>query len=457
MVKVMSKLFLPVATAAMFSLLPSVAAADLLQSTHYSLNTSVGSSFGGAPSSTDYALTDSGGQAANDAGQSQSYLLGTGFTRQLPQSLELTVLPSGTYAYWPFDTGSGSVAYDMSPNADNGTLQNSPAWTTGIINGAVTLNGSSQYMTTANQVSGPNTFTTEFWFKSTSSSGGYLMGFGSAASGASSSLDRLVYMQNSGQLTFAVKPSSSYDTITTTADYNDGSWHHVAASLGSNGMVFYVDGVKQGTNSSVTTGGSYSGYWRMGYDNLAGLPSAPSSNYIAGSICEARVYNRQLTDSEVNDDYTAGFNGLDNGFTLPNITPGTSQTYAVDAVIQTDAPAYDLYMQEPSPLARTGGGATFPAITGTIASPIPWVEGTTKGFGFTLTAGYGLESSWGTSPGYKYAAVPSLSTVYHARPGTSPLDGAAETTTVQYRADATSSQEQGTYTTTIIYTATMIP
>ncbi|HEV2354770.1 MAG TPA: hypothetical protein VGR89_11030, partial [Puia sp.] len=223
------------------------------------------------------------------------------------------------------------------------------------------------------------------------------------------------------------------------------------------GMKLYVDGVPQGKNTGTTTGGSYSGYWRMGYDGLSGLPSAPTSNYLAASICETRVYSRQLSDSEVQNDHTAGFNGLNNAFTLPQINPGTSQTYSVDAIVQTDAPAYDLYMQEPSPLARVGGGATFPGITGSISSPIPWVEGTTKGLGFTLTAGYSLESSWGTNPSYNYAAVPSSMTLYHTRPGTQALDGTPEKTTTQYRADAGSTQAQGTYSTTIVYTATMVP
>ena len=359
MLQVMWKTYLVLVLSLAALLLPVPTFAEILSSTHFQLNTNTGSNFGGAPGSSHYALTDAGGQAANDAGSSQSYMLGTGFIHQLPQSLELTVLPSGTYAYWPFDTGTGSVAYDMSPNSDNGSLVGSPSWTTGIISNAVTLDGSSQYMTTPNQVTGPNTFTIEFWFKSTSSTGGYLMGLGSAASGASSSLDRLVYMQNSGQLTFAVKPSS-YSTLTTSASYNDGSWHHVAASLGSAGMEFYVDGVKQGSNNSVTTGGSYNGYWRMGYDNLSGLPSAPTSNYVAASICEARVYSRQLSDGEVADDHTAGFNGLNNAFTLPNITPGHSQTYSADAVVQTDAPAYDLYMQAPSPLTKNRWWRHFP-------------------------------------------------------------------------------------------------
>ena len=428
-----------------------------MTSTDYSLDSNIGTSFGGTPSSSDYALTDTGGQSAAAAGSSQSYMLASGFIGDLPQSIELSVLPSGTYAYWPFDSGTGTVAYDMSTNSDNGTLINAPSWTTGEVGDAITLDGSTQYMATSNSLSGPNTFTAEFWFKSTSSTGGELLGFGNNQTGASTTLDRVVYLTNAGNVDFGVNPSGTDQVISSPSGYNDGSWHYVSVALSSAGMQLYVDGTLQAHNNAVTTAGSYSGYWRMGYDNLSGWPSAPTSNYAAATLDEARIYTRALSAAEVNNDYTAGQNDLNSAFTLPNITPGTSQTYSVSAVVRTDAPAYDLYMQAPSPLTRTGGGATFPSISGTIASPIAWNEGTTKGFGFTLTGGYDLESSWGTSPNYNYAAVPTTATVFHARPGSSPLDGAPETTTIQYRADAATTQDSGTYSTEVIYTATMVP
>lgn len=436
--------------------IPVSASADLLQSSHFRLDPNVGASFGGTGSSAHYALADAGGEAVIGAGSSQSYKLSQGYVSKLPQSIELTVLTSGTYAYWPFDTGTGTQAYDMSTNADDATLVGAPGWATGIVGQSVTLNGTSQYAASSQQVAGPAAFTSEIWFKSTSSSGGYLMGFGDASTGASTTLDRLIYMHDDGTITFGTKPSSIH-SITTASSYNDGSWHHLAASLGSSGLLLYVDGIREGTDAATTTAGSYSGYWRMGYDNLSGWPSAPTSNYLAGSIDEARVYSRQLSDAEVTNDYVAGANALHNAFTLPNITPGQSQTASVDAIVRTNAPAYDLSMQAPTPLTHTDGTTTFPNISGSIASPIPWVEGTTKGFGFTLTGGYGLDAKWGSSPNYNFAAVPSGSAVFHSRPGTSMTDGVPEATTIQYRADAVATQKQGTYTTTIIYTATLKP
>ena len=440
-------------------LLPAGASANLLQSSHFRLDPNVAASFGGGSGSVSYKLTDTGGEAVVGAGASQSYKLGQGYVRQLQHSIQLAVLPSGTYAYWPFDTGTGSVAYYVGANGDDATLIGSPSWTTGMVGKAITLNGSSQYIPTAKQISGPTAFTMEFWFKSTSGSGGELMGFGDAATGASTNLDRLVYLRSDGKLTFGTKPSA-YKTITTASSYNDGSWHYVAASMGSAGLALYIDGVKRAADTATSTAGSYSGYWRFGYDNLAGWPSAPSSNYAAATIDEGRVYSRQIRDAEVTGDYTAGANALESAFTLPNVTPGQSQTYSVDAVVKTDAGGYDLLMQEPKPLTHTDNATTIPGISGSIASPISWVEGTTKGLGFTLSAFTGTDLNFGTPSAYttpngKFAALPSAATVYHSRTGLS--GGSFETTTIQYRADTTQSQKQGTYSTTVVYTATAKP
>ncbi|HVQ44593.1 MAG TPA: LamG domain-containing protein [Candidatus Saccharimonadia bacterium] len=442
------------APAVAMQLLPAAASADLLQSTHFRLDPNVADTFGGATGSASYQLTDAGGEGAVGSGASQSYKLTQGYVSQLAHSLSLSVLPGSTYAYWPLDTGTGTVAYDVGTTADDGTLVAAPSWTTGIVGQGVTLNGSSQYVSTATSVANPTTFTLEVWFKSTSSNGGELMGLGSAQTGSSATVDRVLYLDNAGHIVFGTKPSA-FKTVATASTYTDGSWHHVAATLGATGLLLYVDGLRQGTDASTTTVANFSGYWRLGFDSLAGWPSAPTSNFLAGTIDEARVYTRALSDAEIKNDYTAGANALKGAFTLPNITPGQSQTYSADAVVRTDAAGYDLYMQALTPLTHTDTVTTIPNVSGTIASPAAWTEGTTKGIGFTLTAGTSLEGKWGTSPGYAYAGLPSTATVYHSRTGLTA--GVPELTTIQYRADTTSSQKQGTYSATIVYTATVRP
>jgi hypothetical protein len=443
-----------VVAAAALLLLPQAAFADLMQSSHFRLDPNVAATFGGDTSSQSFKLTATGGETVVGAGGSQSYQLGQGYVRELVHSLTLTVVPSGTYAYWPLDTGSGTVGYDVGANGDDLTLMNTPAWATGMVGQAVTLNGSSQYLASRTQVSAPTAFTLELWFKSTSTSGGYLAGFGDAATGASSTLDRLLYLTNAGNVVFGTKPGTIH-SVTSPAAYNDGSWHHVAASMGTAGLQLYVDGVKVASDAATTTGASYSGYWRFGYDSLTGWPSAPTSNYAAATLDELHVVSRQLRDAEVANDYTAGANALQTAFTLPNVTPGTSQSYAVDAVVRTDAGGYDLYVQRPKPLTHTDGSTTIPDLGASIGAPAAWTEGSTKGFGFTVTGGTSVESKWGTGPSYNYAALPAAATIYHSRTGLT--GGVTDTTTMQYRADTSTSQKNGTYFTQVIYTATMKP
>ncbi len=432
---------------------PAATSADLLQSTHFRLDPNVAGTVGGASGSGSYKLTDSGGEAVVGAGSSQSYRLTQGYIAQLTHSLQLSVLPSGTYAYWPVDTGEGPWVYDVSLTNNKGTLQNNPAWTTGQIGQALILNGTNQYVSTAVTQTNPNTFTLELWFKTTTTQGGRLIGFGDAVTGASTNLDRHLYMTNGGQLIFGTK-DGPIRTISSVSSYNDGNWHHVAATSGTEGLTLVVDGARVATDGTTTTGGNYTGSWRFGYDDLAGWPSAPTSNYFAGTLDEIRIYTRQLSDAEIAADRVAGQNGLRFAHTLPSVTPGSSTTYTADAVVRTDAPGYDLYIQAPQPLTHTNTTTTMPMISATVGSPAVWNETVTKGLGFTVTSGTQIEAKWGTGP-YNYAGVPNVATVYHSRTGQN--GGVAEKTSLQFRADASDTQPSGTYSTTIIYTATLKP
>lgn len=432
---------------------PVGATATTLTTTHYQLDPDVANSFGGSGSSTHYGLVDSGGEAALGFGTSSSYRLGAGYVAQLEDSLQLAVLPSGVIAYYPLDTGVGVQAYDSSMSANTGVMQNSATWTTGQISGAVTLNGSTQYISTTNQLNNPTAFTAELWFKTSTSSGGLLVGFGSAQTGSSANLDRQVYMTNSGQLIFGTNPGTK-QTATSASSYNNGAWHHLAATFGAAGMKLYVDGAQVATNAN-TTAQNMTGYWRFGYDNLAAWTSPPTSNYFAGTLDEAKIYNRQLSANEVLNEYNAGAAGIVSAQTIPQISAGASQTSLTDVIVRTDAPGYNLAVNQDHDLTHTDAVTTIPAIGPAIASPALWNEGTTTGLGFSLTAGTSLDPKWGSNPNYKYAAVPGAATTFHSRTGYTA--GAPEVTTMQFRLDVSPAQKSGKYSNTVTLSATVIP
>ncbi|MCQ6958253.1 DUF2341 domain-containing protein [Mucilaginibacter aquariorum] len=191
-------------------------------------------------------------------------------------------------------------ASDISGNLNTGTLQASPTATTdrfGTANSAYSFNGSTQYVTTTKQYVNPTAYSISLWFNTTVA-GGKLIGFGNQQTGQSGQYDRHIYMNNSGQLYFGLY-NGAVQTINTTRAYNDGLWHHVVVTVGAAGSIMYVDNALQAQNAAITTGQAFTGYWRIGYDNVNGWTSQPTNYFFTGKIDDIAIYDRQLTAAEV--------------------------------------------------------------------------------------------------------------------------------------------------------------
>ncbi|MBK8756846.1 MAG: PKD domain-containing protein [Actinomycetales bacterium] len=224
------------------------------------------------------------------------------------------VTASNPTIYWRLDEATGRMVIDTTANGNYGTYSsggvtyNQPGAVAG--SNGVTLNGTSGWLGGQTAFVNPTVYTEEIWFKSTSIKGGRLMGFGNAATGTSTSNDRVLFLTNTGKIVFGTYTGVE-NRITTDASYNNGAWHHVVATQGAAGMQLYVDGILVGTNPQ-TAAQNFTGYWRVGYD----VPwSGATSGYLAGSVDEAAVYLRELPASEIRAHYVAG------GGVLPNILP----------------------------------------------------------------------------------------------------------------------------------------
>ena len=188
---------------------------------------------------------------------------------------------SGTYV--------GGVTFDVAGPACNSASR------------AVLLNGSSGFVATPTiSVSSPSPFSTQLWFNTTTTRGGYLIGFGNGTNGdTSSTKDRLVYMTDAGTLKFGVY-NGTPNTVTSGGRYNDGTWHLVTATFSrSTGTRLYVDGALVAGNSSYNVAETNTGSFRAGYDSLSGWPEEPSSHYFAGSIAHMGVFTTALSAAEV--------------------------------------------------------------------------------------------------------------------------------------------------------------
>lgn len=221
------------------------------------------------------------------------------------------------YLYYKFDETSGTTATDSSgnsrPGVYNGTITESVTPAACVLetaNTAVTLNGTTGYVGRSTSLSAPNTFTLEVWFKTATTTGGKLMGFGSLATGASTtaSIDRHMYLTNAGKVVFGVHPSAGIVTVISPLSYNDNTWHQATATLSTAGLNLYLDGSVVATSTAATTGHAQTAFLRIGYDTIgASWPNNPTSAFLAATIDDAAFYNTTaLTATTIANHYLAG-------------------------------------------------------------------------------------------------------------------------------------------------------
>ena len=231
-----------------------------------------------------------------------------------PTSWASAVAQSGPVLWWRLGEAPGATGAADSTSRTSGALYAGGVTlgTTGAVAGdtntAATLDGSTGYVTSRLATPDPEALTASIWFRTTTTSGGRLFGFGNQQTGASSNYDRHLYMTNSGQLTWGVW-NGYLRLATSTRSYNDGAWHQAVATIGPAGMALYVDGAVVGTNPAITQAQQFIGYWRVGYDNLNGWPGAPSSYAFGGAVDEFAVYQYPMSAVQVAQLYASGAPG----------------------------------------------------------------------------------------------------------------------------------------------------
>lgn len=206
---------------------------------------------------------------------------------------------SGLTGYWSFDEGKGLKAADRSGSGNTGTLQNGPAWTSGIRGKALQFSSAGSTGVVVNNPFSANDFTISLWMKPTLIDGSY-HGFIGRNQGAGGWTYRApgMWVEGSGGLHY-----DSYDTGG--VRYSDilpnffaqNQW--VQATWIKNGASYLI--YKNGA-LVYSTSTAPSALYRSGTDYFIGQVD----NYFQGILDEVRVYNRALSAAEVSALYQAG-------------------------------------------------------------------------------------------------------------------------------------------------------
>jgi PKD repeat protein len=231
---------------------------------------------------------------------------------------------------------------DAGPDARNGVYTNNTGITfatAGALKNStdtsISTNGSSSsgFLSSPSTGTAPSAFSVEVWFKTTSTQGGRLIGYGSSQTGSSSNYDRMIYLQNTGQLVFGAYTGVEQKVQSpASTPYNNGEWHMAVATMSpADGMKLYVDGVLVGSNPNGVAQ-NYVGYWRVGPDNVW---EGASSKYLNGSLDEAAVFTSVLTPEQIAAQYTAGATVIGNPTNNPPTAAFTSSV--TNATVRFDA------------------------------------------------------------------------------------------------------------------------
>jgi len=216
------------------------------------------------------------------------------------------VKSDGARDYWRLDDpSSGTSITDWAGSADLTRASGLGLGATGAIGSdkAASVNATISASAASNNgfVRAPQAFSVEAWFKTGSTSGGQVVGFGDVPTGNSYRHDRQVYLNSSGKLVYDIDQNGTIRSVTSSASYNNNAWHHVVATMSSAGIVLYVDGARVASSSSVTSGRDYGGYWRVGADTLPG----GTNRYLSGTIDDVAVYPAALSATQVKNHFTA--------------------------------------------------------------------------------------------------------------------------------------------------------
>ncbi|UCC22514.1 MAG: hypothetical protein JSW23_00105 [Planctomycetota bacterium] len=207
-------------------------------------------------------------------------------------------------AYWRFEEGSGTTAYDWVSDND-GTLTNGPVWTGGQVGGALEFDGDNDYVElgtiggTDDLALADSSFTICAWIKPDLTGDGWQR-----------IVDKSDGTTGANGYTFFVHTEKTMGVF---IDWNNfrsdggvitsGIWQHVAVTGDRTDYQLYVDGLPV---PGSFFDGSYNSPPSVTTNMRIGTWNHSTDREFNGSMDDVRIYNRALSSAEVEQLYQSG-------------------------------------------------------------------------------------------------------------------------------------------------------
>ena len=231
-----------------------------------------------------------GFSTADFATEASNYIIG---------SLSVEEAGGGPIAYWKFDEGSGTIAYN-SNGINNEIFANgssAPTWVSEnqcISGRCLSFDGNDYLYATYNPIFdiNQNGFTYTTWIKGNNFSNSYNMFMG----------HHLPYfnVNSSNKLHLSMSAAGSQRSVYGNTTLNTGTWYFVAATYDSSGyMKVYLNGKLDGTAGPYLTATNYT------YNMFIGKWTNDNSYMFNGLIDEVKIYSYARTAAQIKLDYNS--------------------------------------------------------------------------------------------------------------------------------------------------------
>jgi hypothetical protein len=312
-------------------------------------------------------------QVKLDMNRSSSQVLGAVGTSsdQQPQSAANEYCPpdssatvcTGPIGEWKFDEKTGTSAFDTTGGGNTGTLTGTPVWTQGRNNGGLShsVNGTAQYVNIGDistfDFTDSQDYSTEIWFKGTSSEASWWLINKGAANGSTPGYQTVVTTDGRSECAYAgggVKDSSG--SAGTTSIY-DNKWHLLTcvmdrdgAQVGTTGLHYFIDGKLVASDTSLGAGDG------SGSTTSLTFGEDDNNREFNGTIDQARIFNYARTPAQIAWSYNKGgpvghwrmdecqgtiINDVSGNSLTGTLTIGASGTNTTVGTCQTSGAWYD--------------------------------------------------------------------------------------------------------------------
>jgi len=215
----------------------------------------------------------------------------------------------GLVGLWHFDEGTGTIAYDSSGNANDGTLMNGASFTAaGYFDYAVSLAGDDDYVSVGDDddLDISDVITVEAWVNVTSladekvctvvgkwndmgvDNRAYLLAINTKGTSPDGSLEPKFYISSNG---------TNFDSVVSSQKLSTGTWYHLAGTFDGDVMKIYVDGIEKGSNDTALTAiATNTQPLLMGGDRAGGTGG---NAFFNGIIDEVRIWDEALSADQI--------------------------------------------------------------------------------------------------------------------------------------------------------------